>query len=159
MEPMVLDDSMLMVSAEDVMRGKYLTFYVGDNGFGLEISYVTEIIGIQNITHVPHTHQYIKGIINLRGKIIPVMDVRVRFNKEPKDYNDRTCIIVVDIGDTGIGLIVDMVREVLQIADEEIVPPAAGGQESMDNRYISGIARTGDYIKLLLDIERLVSDE
>jgi len=143
----------------DGTRGMYLTFTVGEEEYGVGISYVTEIINVQAITEVPELPPYIKGIINLRGKIIPVMDVRVRFNKEAKEYNDRTCIIVVDIGDTGIGLIVDMVREVLHIAEEEIVPPAVGRQESLDNRYISGIANTGDRIKLLLDIERLVSDE
>ena len=139
-------------------RGMYLTFAVGEEEFGVGISYVTEIINVQTITEVPELPPYIKGIINLRGKIIPVMDVRMRFNKEPCEYNDRTCIIVVDIGDMGIGLIVDMVREVLQIAEEEIVPPA-DGKEGAGNRYISGIAKTGDRIKLLLDIERLVADE
>jgi len=143
----------------DGTRGMYLTFAVGDEDYGVGISYVTEIINVQTITEVPELPVYIKGIINLRGKIIPVMDVRIRFNKEPKDYNDRTCIIVVDIGDTSIGLIVDMVREVLNIDEEDIVPPADGARNGNDNRYISGIAKTEGRFKLLLDIERLVADE
>ena len=143
----------------DGTQGMYLTFSVGQEEYGVGISYVTEIINVQVITEVPELPPYIKGIINLRGKIIPVMDVRIRFNKEPKEYDDRTCIIVVDIGDSGIGLIVDRVCEVLQIADEEVVPPASSDKDERDNRYISGIAKTGESVKLLLDIERLVSDE
>ena len=143
----------------DGTYGMYLTFAVGDEDYGVGISYVTEIINVQAITEVPELPPYIKGIINLRGKIIPVMDVRVRFNKEPREYNDRTCIVVVDIGDTSIGLIVDMVREVLNIDEADIVPPADGARTVADNRYISGIAKTGEQFKLLLDIERLVSDE
>ena len=143
----------------DGTRGMYLTFAVGEEDYGVGISYVTEIINVQAITEVPELPPYIKGIINLRGKIIPVMDVRVRFNKETKAYNDRTCIIVVDIGDTGIGLIVDMVREVMHIDESDIVPPADGASNGAGNCYISGIAKTGERFKLLLDIERLVSDE
>jgi purine-binding chemotaxis protein CheW len=146
------------VNEADGTQDMFLTFAVGED-YGVGISYVTEIINVQAVTEVPELPAYIKGIINLRGKIIPVMDVRVRFNKEPQAYNERTCIIVVDIGDTGIGLIVDMVREVLHISGEDIVPPAEAGKDFGGNRYISGIARTGGQTKLLLDIERLVSDE
>ncbi|MDR0671162.1 MAG: chemotaxis protein CheW [Oscillospiraceae bacterium] len=151
-------DNLTLLSEEDGTRDRYLTFAVGDEDYGVEIAYVTEIINVQTITELPELPPYIRGIINLRGKIVPVMDVRIRFSKEPREYTDRTCIIVVDIGDAGIGLIVDLVREVLEISAEQIVPPsesrATGG-----NRYISGIAKTGADIKLLIDIERLVSDE
>jgi purine-binding chemotaxis protein CheW len=151
-------DNLTLIGEEDGTRDRYLTFAVGDEDYGVEIAYVTEIINVQTITELPELPPYIRGIINLRGKIVPVMDVRIRFNKEPKAYTDRTCIIVVDIGDAGIGLIVDQVREVLEISAEQIVPPSesksAGG-----NRYISGIAKTGADIKLLINIERLVSDE
>jgi purine-binding chemotaxis protein CheW len=154
MESMTLDDSLIMVSAEDVMRGKYLTFFVGDNGFGLEISNVTEIIGIQNITRVPHTHHYIKGIINLRGTVVPVMDMRLRFSLEEILYTDRTCIVVINTDDICIGLIVDEVSEVVDIADDNIQPPppaTAGGI----NHYIRAIATVGDHIKQLLDLEKI----
>ena len=151
---MALDDSLIMVSAEDVMRGKYLTFYVGDNGFGLEISNVTEIIGIQNITRVPHTHHYIKGIINLRGTVVPVMDMRLRFSLAEISYTDRTCIVVINTDDICIGLIVDEVSEVVDIVDDNIQQPPptnAGGI----NHYIRAIATVGDHVKQLLDLEKI----
>ncbi|MDR1157223.1 MAG: chemotaxis protein CheW [Oscillospiraceae bacterium] len=151
-------DNLTLIDEEDGTRDRYLTFAVGDEDYGVEIAYVTEIINVQTITELPELPPYIRGIINLRGKIVPVMDVRIRFNKEPKEYTDRTCIIVVDIGDSGIGLIVDQVREVLEISAEQIVPPSES-RSSGGNRYISGIAKTGEDIKLLIDIERLVSDE
>lgn len=94
---------------EDTLKGRYLIFTLDKETYGVEIKYVTEIIGIQTITEIPELPEYVKGIINLRGKIIPVMDVRLRFKKEPKEYNDRTCIIVLDIRDLTIGLIVDRV--------------------------------------------------
>lgn len=95
---------------EDAMRGKYLTFSLGENDlYGMEIRYITEIIGIPSITQVPEMPEYIKGITNLRGKVIPVMDARLRFGKIEKPYDERTCIIVVDTGAFPIGLVVDSV--------------------------------------------------
>ncbi len=149
--------NMIINNEVDGTKNMYLTFAVGEEDYGVSISYVTEIINVQAITEVPELPPYIKGIINLRGKIIPVMDVRIRFNKLPQRYNDRTCIIVVDVGDSGIGLIVDLVREVMYIDEEQIVPPS-NDQSGFGKRYISGIARTGNAIKQLLEIERLVSD-
>lgn len=135
----------------------YLTFAVGEEDYGLEISVVTEIINVQTITEVPELPAYIKGIINLRGKIIPVMDVRIRFNKEQQEYDDRTCIVVVDAQGTGIGLIVDTVRGVMNIGDEEITDPASH-KSGYENRYIRGIGKTQQGVKLLLNLERLVAD-
>ena len=89
---------------EDTQKGRYLTFGLGNEAYGIEIEHVTEIIGIQAITELPELPEYIRGIINLRGKIIPVMDVRLRFKKEFREYNDRTCIIVIDISGISIGL-------------------------------------------------------
>ena len=103
---------------EDTQKGKYLIFSLGNEFYGIEIKYVTEIIGVQPITEIPELPDYIKGIINLRGKIIPVMDVRIRFKKSPMEYNDRTCVIVIDVKDTSVGLIVDSVSEVLSIEEE-----------------------------------------
>jgi len=100
---------------EDTLRGKYLIFSMGDEFFGMEIRYITEIIGIQPITEVPEMPEYVKGVTNLRGKIIPVMDARLRFKKALREYDDRTCIIVVETGDVSIGLIVDSVAEVLTL--------------------------------------------
>jgi purine-binding chemotaxis protein CheW len=143
---------------EDTQKGKYLTFILGSEHYGIEIKHVTEIIGIQSITSVPELPEYIRGIINLRGKIIPVMDVRLRFKKPFLEYNDRTCVIVVDIHHISIGLIVDGVAEVMAIADEDIVPPPETGR-SYSNRYIQGIGKVGQEVKLLLDCNKLITDE
>ena len=94
---------------EDAQEGRFLIFSLDSEKFGVEIRYVTEIIGFQPITEIPDMPEYMKGIVNLRGKIIPVMDVRLRFRKEPKAYNDRTCVIVLDIRDISVDLIVDSV--------------------------------------------------
>ncbi len=141
---------------EDTQKGKYLTFSMGNETYGMEIRYVTEIIGIQPITEVPELPNYIRGIINLRGKIIPVMDVRLRFKKEYLEYNDRTCIVVIDTNDMSIGLIVDSVSEVLAISENEIVAPPDINKNSQ--KYIKAIGKTGSEVKLLLDCEKLLSD-
>lgn len=142
---------------EDTQRGKYLTFYLGGEEYGIEISLVTEIIGIQPVTEVPEVPDYIKGIINLRGKIIPVMDVRLRFKKPFLDYNDRTCVIVIESRQIMLGLIVDGVTEVLEISDENIVPPPE--IKSSQNKYIKGIGKAGGAVKLLLDCDKIFNEE
>lgn len=142
---------------EDTLKGKYLIFSMDNELYGMEIRYITEIIGIQPITEVPEMPNYVKGITNLRGKIIPVMDARLRFKKPEKEHDDRTCIIVLDSNDTSIGLIVDSVAEVLTIQDEDIAPPPEinkGGQ-----KYIKGVGKAGGSVKLLLDCQRLLSDD
>lgn len=143
---------------EDTQKGRFLTFAIGKEVYGIEIKYVTEIINIQKITEVPELPNYIKGIINLRGKIIPVLDVRLRFRKEAKEYNDRTCIVVVDIEDISVGLIVDSVSEVTSIIESDIVPPP-DANTGFNNKYIKGIGKVGDEVKLLLDCSKLLSDE
>lgn len=142
---------------EDTQKGKYLTFLLGNEFYGIEIKYVTEIIGLQPITQVPEQQEYIQGIINLRGKIIPVMDVRLRFKKPYREYNDRTCVIVVDIKELSVGLIVDSVSEVLAIPDEEIVQPPEINRHS--NKHIKGIGKVGSEVKLILDCNKLLNDE
>ena len=148
----------LLEEVEDTQKGKFLTFALGKEEYGVEIQYVTEIIGIQAITPIPELPPYVKGIINLRGKIIPVMDVRLRFEKEAREYDDRTCVVVVDIRNVAIGLIVDEVAEVLSIPDEEIVPPPEVNK-AFQNRYIKGLGKTPGGVKLLLECERLVAEE
>lgn len=143
---------------EDTQKGRFLTFSLGQESYGIEIKYVTEIIGIQAITEIPELPEYVKGIINLRGKIIPVMDVRLRFKKEPREYNDRTCVIVVDIQEVSIGLIVDSVAEVLTIPDQDIVEPPQMNK-GFNNRYIKRIGKVGNDVKLLLDCEKLLTEE
>lgn len=147
----------LLEQEEDTQKGRFLTFALSSESYGIEIRYVTEIIGIQPVTEIPELPEYIKGIINLRGKIIPVMDVRLRFKKPSKEYNDRTCVIVVDIKDVSIGLIVDNVAEVLSIPDTEIVAPPEVSKGS--NRYIKGIGKVSGEVKLLLDCDKLLNDD
>lgn len=142
---------------EDTQKGRYLTFALGKEVYGIEIICVIEIIGIQAITEIPELPEYVKGIINLRGKIIPVMDVRLRFKKEPVNYNDRTCIIVIDIRGTSVGLIVDTVSEVLTIEEENIVPPPVV-KSGFQSRFVKGIGKSGNDVKLLLDCEKILND-
>lgn len=142
---------------EDTQKDRFLTFSIGKETYGLEIKYVTEIIGIQPITEIPELPEYVKGIINLRGKIIPVIDVRLRFKKELKEYSDRTCVIVVDINDISIGLIVDSVAEVLTIPEQDIVEPPKM-DKGFNNRYIKNIGKVGNNVKLLLDCEKLLAE-
>lgn len=148
---------MILEEEEDTQKGRFLTFSLEEESYGIEIKYVTEIVGIQAITQVPELPGYLKGIINLRGKIIPVMDIRLRFKKESVDYNDRTCIIVIDIEDRCVGLIVDNVSEVLRIEEENIVDPPQLTQTG--SRYIKGIGRVGNDVKLLLDCAKLLTED
>ncbi len=144
---------------EDTQTGKFLTFVLGAECYGIEIKFVTEIIGMQSITAVPDLPEYVKGIINLRGKIIPVIDVRLRFKKTPVPYNDRTCVIVVDIKDMPVGLIVDTVAEVLTIPEQDLVPPPQLTNSSYYHRFTKAIGKAGNDVKLILDCDRLLSDD
>jgi purine-binding chemotaxis protein CheW len=152
------DEELALKENEDTQKGKFLTFTLGNEAYGLEIKHVTEIIGIQEITQVPELPNYIRGIINLRGKIIPVMDVRLRFKKPIIDYNDRTCVIVVDIEDISVGLIVDTVSEVINIQEQDIVPPPEINKE-FNNNFIKGIGKVGNEVKLLLDCNKILNND
>lgn len=143
---------------EDTQKGKYLIFTIGSEEYGIEIKHVTEIIGIQTITPVPELAAYVKGVINLRGKIIPVIDVRLRFKKEERSYDDRTCIIVVEIGDISVGLIIDRVSEVIKINDGDIAPPPRISS-GFNHKYIQGVGKAENGVKLLLDCGRLLNDD
>jgi len=147
----------LTLEEEDAQKNRFLVFSLGKETYGIEIKYVTEIIGMQAVTEIPQLPEYVKGIINLRGKIIPVTDVRLRFKKESKEYNDRTCIIVIDINETSIGLIVDSVAEVLTIPEQDIVAPPQMNK-GISNRFIKSIGKVGSEVKLLLDCEKLLTE-
>lgn len=145
---------------KDTQQGKYVTFKSGSEYFGLKIQYVNEIIVFQEITKIPESEDYIKGLINLRGKIIPVIDVRLRFKQEPFEYTDRTCIIVVNVKNIVVGLIVEKIAEVVEIEDENIIPsPTVGKADKSQNKYVYAIGKVGDKVKLLLDPDRLLNDE
>ena len=142
---------------EDAQQGKYLIFSMDDQLYGIEIRCITEIIGVPPIAEVPEMPEYIKGVTNLRGKIIPVMDARLRFHKPARAYDDRTCIIILNVGALSIGLIVDSVAEVQDIGAGEISPPPVlGGRE---RRLIGGVARVGGGVRLLLDCQRLLTGD
>ena len=139
---------------------KYVTFKSGNEYFGLKIEYVNEIIVYQEITQMPESEDYIKGRINLRGKIIPVIDVRIRFKQEPLEYTDRTCIIIINVKDTVVGLIVERIAEVVEIEEGDIVaPPSLTKEERTQNKYVYGIGKVGEDVKLLLDPDKLIKDE
>ncbi|MDM8525062.1 chemotaxis protein CheW [Desulfococcaceae bacterium HSG8] len=151
------------VKSMEERDGKYLTFTLADEEYGIGILKIKEIIGMMPVTAVPQTPDFVKGVINLRGKVIPVMDLRLRFGMESIDYTERTCIIVVEItGETGnvmIGIVVDTVSEVLNIRKEDIEDPPAFGTQ-LDTDYILGMAKTEGAVKILLDIDRVLkSDE
>ena len=144
----------------DRQKGMYMTFKSGNEYFGLKIQYVNEIIPYQSITAIPETADYIKGLINLRGKIIPVIDTCLRFKQKPFEYNDRTCIMVINVQSTVVGLIIEKIAEVVEIRDENILPPPSiGKSDKVQNKYVYGIGKIGDSVKLLLDPEKLINDE
>ena len=144
---------------EDTQRGRFLTFTIEDNVYGLPIKFVTEIIGVQTATKIPETPDYVKGIINLRGRIVPLIDVRLKFGKEELPYTERTCIIVIDVNTIAVGLIVDRVDDVLTLEDHQIALPPSGGSLGFENRYIEGIGKANDMVLLLLDAEHLLRTE
>ncbi len=144
----------------DAQKDKYMTFRLGNEYYGLKIQYVNEIIPYQTITAIPETAEYIKGLINLRGKILPVIDISLRFKQKPFEYNDRTCIIVTSVQSTVVGLIIENIAEVVEIREENILPPPSiGRSDKAQNKYVYGIGKVGDSVKLLLDPEKLINDE
>ena len=158
-ETQVMDQA---VKATAIKTGKYLTFTLDEEEYGIGILKVKEIIGMMDITSVPRTPEFLKGVINLRGKVIPIIDLRLKFGMGEIPYNDRTCIIVVEIDSNDstilIGIVVDAVSEVLNIKASEIEEtPAFGTQLNTD--YILGMAKTEGGVKILLNIDKVLSIE
>lgn len=148
------------MSVNDKLLNKYVTFQSGNEYFALQIQYVKEIIVYQEITQIPESEDYVKGLINLRGKIIPVIDVRIRFKQEAAEYTDRTCIIIINVKGTVVGLIVDRVAEVVEIKPEDVLDtPTLGNEEKSQNKYVYAVGKVGDSVKMLLDPDRLLKDE
>lgn len=143
-------------SDDNAQKGKYLTFVLGSETYALEIVYVTEIIGIQAITPVPDMPSYIRGVINLRGRVLPVMDVRLRFGMAEREYDGRTCIIVIHARDSSTGLVVDTVNEVLEIHASQIDDPYKATTGAKKGRFIKGLGRVEAQIKIILDAEMLI---
>ena len=143
-------------------EGKFLTFSMADEEYGIGILKIKEIIGMMTITTVPQTPEFVKGVINLRGKVIPVIDLRLRFGMEAIDYTERTCIIVVEIeghaGTVQIGIVVDAVSEVLNVKGEDVEDTPTFGTK-LNTDYIFGMAKMEGGVKILLDIDRVLSSE
>lgn len=142
------------------LAGKYLTFELGKEFYGLEILKVQEIIGIMKVTSVPRTPDYVRGVINLRGKVIPVIDLRLKFGMEGIEDTDRTCVIVVQVGDSDraitMGIIVDEVSEVLEVASDQIEPAPSFGS-SVNTDFILGMGKVGQRVIMLLDVDKVLS--
>lgn len=136
--------------------GKYLTFCLGMETYGLEILKVREIIGLMPITAVPKAPNFIKGVINLRGKVIPVVNLRLKFAMDEIASTEETCIIVVQVGNVEMGIIVDKVREVLDIAAKDIEDAPSFG-ESVDTDFILGMGKAAGRVSILLDIQKVLS--
>ncbi len=155
----VMDQAIKMMAEKG---GKYLSFSLAEEEYGIGILQIKEIIGMMNITVVPQTPEYVKGVINLRGKVIPVIDLRLRFDMDSAAYTERTCIIVVEIKSETttlpIGIVVDSVSEVLNVRAENIEPPPSFGV-NLDTGYILGMAKMDSGIKILLDINKVLGAE
>ncbi|HOQ06117.1 MAG TPA: chemotaxis protein CheW [Anaerohalosphaeraceae bacterium] len=141
------------------IEGKYLTFAIGNEEFGIEILQIREIIGYVPVTPVPKSPVYLKGVLNLRGQVIPVIDLRLKFGMPEKEITDHTCIVIIETqtaeGATMTGLIVDRVSEVLEIEADQIEPAPSLGS-TIDTSFLRGIAKTNDSVKLLLEIDSVV---
>ncbi|MFV0502922.1 MAG: chemotaxis protein CheW [Lachnospirales bacterium] len=141
----------------DDLQNQFLTFVIDSEDYGLVVENIKEIITVCDITKVPHTEEYLKGVINLRGEIIPVIDVRGKFFLPPKEYDKETCIIVIEYSDYSLGLVVDRVKEVIFINNNNLNAPP---KENYDykNEFIKYIGHFNDEIKLILDIDKLIGN-
>ncbi len=149
-------------NSESEKGGKYLTFVLAGEEYGISIRKVKEIIGLMPISKVPRTAKYVKGVINLRGKVIPVMDIRVKFDMDEEAKTQRTCIIVVEItgknGIVQIGILVDAVSEVINIKGSDIEETPVFGDE-VDTAFILGMAKMNHGVKILLDMDKVLFPE
>ncbi|NCC52883.1 MAG: purine-binding chemotaxis protein CheW [Spartobacteria bacterium] len=155
---MSTEASTIQTFSRSDLAGKYLTFKLGAEEYGLEILKVQEIIKMMEITHVPRTPEYVCGVINLRGKVIPVINLRSKFSLNEVDQTEKTCIIVVQLGEDMVtmGIVVDEVSEVLDIAMDDIEPPPSMGA-SVENQFLLGMAKTRGTVKILLDVDKVLS--
>lgn len=146
--------------AKSAKAGKYLTFQLSDEIYGIELLVVQEIIGMMKVTRIPGAPIDVRGVINLRGKVIPVVDLRQKFNLEETEDTPMTCITVVQTGQRGTtGIVVDLVREVMNVEDSQIEPPPAFGNGYADNNFILALAKVGNDVVTLLDIEKILADD
>lgn len=142
----------------DDAGGKYLTFFLEGEEYGIEILKVHEIIGLMPITRIPRTAEHVMGVVNLRGKVIPVVDLRLRFGMPAIEATDLTCIVVVQARGLRFGLVVDRVSEVVDLRGEEVEDPPAFNADIRTD-FIRGMGKSGERVKILLDIDRVLSAE
>jgi len=156
-----MEDDIFWVDDDDDNQGnnKYLLFNLGKEVFGLKISSIIQIVEMQKITEVPDMPPYIKGVVNRRGKVIPLMDLRIRFGMKEREYDDRNCIIIVSVKDNFVGFIVDTVAEVHNIDETNIEPSPSFKNESLSEKYISGLGKIDDEVKILLNVDKIVTDK
>ncbi|MCF7946549.1 MAG: chemotaxis protein CheW [Spirochaetia bacterium] len=144
---------------DEIQENKFLMCRIGNEIYGIDIQHVTDIIELQKITEVPDMPEYVKGVINLRGNVIPVIDMRLRFGMDSKEFDDRTVITVVNIKNYSIGFIVDTATEVVDIPEKNIDPPPSFKESGEKNKYIAGLGKIDDQVIILLDMEKLVGQE
>ncbi len=144
---------------ENAQENQYLMFNLGPEVYGVPITHVINIIERQKITEVPDLPPFVRGVINLRGSVIPVMDLRLRFHLPFRDYDDRTCIVIVKVGTLSTGWICDTVAEVARILPENIEPPVNFRRDLEGSQYIAGLGKVGEEVRILLDVEKILSDE
>lgn len=156
-----VEDEMFLVDDDEdsSLSSKYLLFNLGDEEYGVDISKVTGIEELQKVTHIPDMPTFMKGVINLRGRVIPVLDLRLRFGMEERPYDDRTCIIITNIKSLSVGLIVDTVTVVIDMDSASIDPPPSFKSDSGKERYIYGLARVDEDVKILVDVEKIIHED
>ncbi len=154
------DEEMINTVEEDeegTQDNQYLLCKLDNEEYGINISDVQSIEELQSIVAVPDMPEYVKGVINLRGQVIPVIDMRLKLSMEDREYDDRNCIVIVKINESNVGLIVDTVSEVVNIPENNVDPAPSFKESEQNNKYISGIGKIGDDVKILLDVSELLN--
>jgi purine-binding chemotaxis protein CheW len=157
-----MSDIDLMVEDDEdleLQTDKFLMFRLGAEEYGIDITRITAIEELPQITAIPDMPNFVKGVINLRGKVIPAVDLRLRFGIEEKEYDDRTCIVIVSVNESTVGLIVDIVSEVHEIEKKDIGEAPSFKNVSGKEQYIAGLAKKGDEVKIILDVDKIISNE
>ena len=144
--------------SQDTMEDLYIIFFIDGREYGIEIRYLIEIIAFQPVTFVPNLPKYVKGVLNLRGKIIPVLDARTRFGMPSIDYTENTCILILNFNNLSASLIVDGVKEVLRITKDNI-EPSPGFEEANVGRFVDSIGKSGDTLKILINVEKFIHEK
>jgi purine-binding chemotaxis protein CheW len=152
-----VDDNVYQVETDD-LSGRFLLFYIGETTYSLPLTHVIEIINIQHITKIPNVPYYVKGIVNLRGKVVPVSDVRLKFNQPERPYDDKTCIVVVLISDMNVGLIVDSVAEVVSIERTNMAPPPTAGHRGGES-YLDSVSQLNGKVILNIDCDKFFQSD